>query len=107
MRSLNRPGFVDELAEEGAAVGGQQEGGFVVALPCGHGLQLERQRLQGDLLRRLRWLVTPCWRKRRRRSAKLFRTTPEFWLNGQLAWDLWQAMPSPRAKESRIKPVAS
>lgn len=25
------------------------------------------------------------------RLARLFGTTPEFWLNGQLSWDLWHA----------------
>jgi len=42
------------------------------------------------------------------RLAKLFGTTPEFWLNGQRNWDLWHAMNSPDAKEiRRIKPVAA
>lgn len=42
------------------------------------------------------------------RLARLFHTTPEFWLNGQLAWDLYQAMHSPKAKEIQaIEPVAS
>ena len=42
------------------------------------------------------------------RLAKLFRTTPEFWLNGQRNWDLWQAMHSPKAKDiQRIKPIAA
>ena len=26
------------------------------------------------------------------RLSKLFGTSPELWLNGQLAWDLWHAM---------------
>jgi addiction module HigA family antidote len=42
------------------------------------------------------------------RLARLFRTTPEFWLNGQRNWDLWQALHSPRAAGiRRIKPVAA
>jgi addiction module HigA family antidote len=42
------------------------------------------------------------------RLAKLFGTTPEFWLNGQRNWDLWQAMHSPKARDiQRIKPVAA
>lgn len=42
------------------------------------------------------------------RLARLFRTTPEFWLNGQRNWDLWQAMHSPKARDiQRIKPVAA
>lgn len=42
------------------------------------------------------------------RLAKLFGTTPEFWLNGQRNWDLWHAMRSPQAKEiERIEPVRS
>ncbi len=42
------------------------------------------------------------------RLAKLFGTTPEFWLNGQRNWDLWHAMKSPDAREiRRIKPVAA
>ena len=40
------------------------------------------------------------------RLAKLFGTTPEFWLNGQLEWDLWHAMRSPAAKTlETIEPV--
>jgi len=40
------------------------------------------------------------------RLARLFETTPDFWLNGQLAWDLWQAMQSPEAADiRRIRPV--
>lgn len=40
------------------------------------------------------------------RLARLFGTTPEFWLNGQLAWDLWHAMHSPRAVEiEKIQPL--
>jgi addiction module HigA family antidote len=42
------------------------------------------------------------------RLARLFRTSPEFWLNGQRNWDLWQALHSPKAAEiHRIKPVAA
>lgn len=42
------------------------------------------------------------------RLARLFRTTPEFWLNGQRNWDLWQALHSSKAAEiGRIKPVAA
>ena len=40
------------------------------------------------------------------RLARLLGTTPEFWLNGQLNWDLWHAQRSPRAREiRRIKRV--
>lgn len=31
------------------------------------------------------------------RLSRLFGTTAEFWLNGQLAWDLWHAQRSPKA----------
>ena len=42
------------------------------------------------------------------RLAALFDTTPEFWLNGQLNWDLWHAMRSPSAKQIRkIRPVSA
>lgn len=42
------------------------------------------------------------------RLARLFGTTPTFWLNGQLAWDLWHAMHGPEAKAiEKIKPVNS
>ena len=42
------------------------------------------------------------------RLARLFGTTPEFWLNGQRNWDLWYAMKSPEGREiRRIKPVAA
>lgn len=42
------------------------------------------------------------------RLAKLFGTTPEFWLNGQRNWDLWHAIRSPQAEEiERIEPVGA
>ena len=40
------------------------------------------------------------------RLSKLFGTTPEFWLNGQLAWDLWHALRTPEAKAiEQLEPV--
>ena len=40
------------------------------------------------------------------RLAKLFGTTPEFWLSGQLAWDLWHAMRTPEAEAiEQLEPV--
>lgn len=40
------------------------------------------------------------------RLAKLFGTTPDFWLNGQLAWDLWHAIHSPAAADiEKINPI--
>jgi addiction module HigA family antidote len=40
------------------------------------------------------------------RLARLFGTTPEFWLNGQLAWDLWRALRAPTAKAiQEIEPI--
>ncbi|MEX2535082.1 MAG: HigA family addiction module antitoxin [Trueperaceae bacterium] len=40
------------------------------------------------------------------RLARLFGTTPSFWLNGQIAWDLYQAMRSSGAEEiEKIEPV--
>jgi antitoxin HigA-1 len=40
------------------------------------------------------------------RLAKLFGTTPGFWLNGQQNWDLWHAIHAPNAREIRgIRPV--
>jgi addiction module HigA family antidote len=40
------------------------------------------------------------------RLAKLFGTSPEFWLNGQRNWDLWQAMHSEEIKVlDTIEPV--
>jgi len=42
------------------------------------------------------------------RLARLFGTTPEFWLNGQRNWDLWHAMRSPGAVDlKKIKPVSA
>lgn len=41
------------------------------------------------------------------RLAKLFGTSAEFWLNMQLAWDLWHAQHAPGAKRiDRIKRLA-
>ena len=40
------------------------------------------------------------------RLSRLFRTTPEFWLNGQRNWDLWHAVHSDTAKDLKnIEPV--
>jgi len=42
------------------------------------------------------------------RLSKLFGTSPELWLNGQLAWDVWHAMRGENAsKLAAIEPVAS
>lgn len=41
------------------------------------------------------------------RLSKLFSTTPEFWLNGQRNWDLWQARHSDTAREiEKIEAIA-
>ena len=39
------------------------------------------------------------------RFAALFRTTPEYWLNGQMNWDLWQAKRWAGKEIGRIRPV--
>lgn len=40
------------------------------------------------------------------RLARLFGTTPDLWLNGQLAWDLYHALRSPTAAEvAAIQPL--
>ena len=40
------------------------------------------------------------------RLARLLGTTPDFWLNGQLAWELWRALHAPEAAEiRRIRPL--
>jgi addiction module HigA family antidote len=40
------------------------------------------------------------------RLAKLFGTTPEFWLNGQQNWDLWHALRADEARElETIEPI--
>lgn len=40
------------------------------------------------------------------RLARVFGMEPQFWLNLQLAWDLWHAMRGPKAKEiARLEPV--
>jgi len=40
------------------------------------------------------------------RLARLFGTTPEFWLNLQQAWDLYEALHSPAAPDIKaIRPV--
>jgi len=42
------------------------------------------------------------------RLAKLFDTTPDVWLNLQLAWDLYQALHSAKAREiARIEKYAA
>lgn len=41
------------------------------------------------------------------RLARLFGTTPVFWLNGQQAWELWHAMREPMAEGiGEIEPLA-
>ena len=40
------------------------------------------------------------------RLSRLFGTTPEFWLNGQLEWDLWHAQRAISQEDlDRITPV--
>lgn len=40
------------------------------------------------------------------RLSQLFGTTAEFWLNGQMVWDLWHALHSDAAAEiRRIEPL--
>lgn len=40
------------------------------------------------------------------RLARVTGTSAEFWLNLQLAWDLWQAAQAPAAKEiARLRPL--
>lgn len=40
------------------------------------------------------------------RLARFFGTSAEFWLNGQLAWDVWHALHSDRAEEiQKIEPL--
>jgi antitoxin HigA-1 len=42
------------------------------------------------------------------RFSRALGTTPEFWLNMQLAIDLWDALHSPSAKQiAKIKPLAA
>jgi addiction module HigA family antidote len=42
------------------------------------------------------------------RLSHLFETTPDFWLNLQQAWDLFEAVHSPQAKEiENIRPIAA
>jgi len=41
------------------------------------------------------------------RLARLFKTSPEFWLHGQLAWDLYHTTHSRTSKEiEKIRPLA-
>jgi addiction module HigA family antidote len=41
------------------------------------------------------------------RLARFFDTTPEFWMNAQLAWDLYEAARRERRQLERIEPVAA
>ena len=42
------------------------------------------------------------------RLARFLGTTPEFWLNAQLAWDLYHAMNSPEAADiEQIQPLTA
>ena len=39
------------------------------------------------------------------RLAALFGTTPEYWLSGQMNWDLWQAKQAAGREIRRIRPL--
>jgi antitoxin HigA-1 len=39
------------------------------------------------------------------RLARLFGTSPEYWLNGQLAWDLWHAERDSGRALKKIEPM--
>ena len=39
------------------------------------------------------------------RLSKYIGTTPEFWLNGQMAWDMYHALRSEAAALERIQPL--
>lgn len=39
------------------------------------------------------------------RLAKLFQTSIDFWLNGQMAYDLWHAVRNPSKELKEIKPL--
>lgn len=42
------------------------------------------------------------------RLAKLFRQTPDFWMNLQVRWDLYHALRSKAARDlERIRPIAA
>jgi plasmid maintenance system antidote protein VapI len=41
------------------------------------------------------------------RLAQLFGNTPEFWLNAQRAYDLWQAKWGYQAEIEKIKPLGA
>jgi addiction module HigA family antidote len=41
------------------------------------------------------------------RLARLFKTSPEFWLHGQLAWDLYHTLHPEASKQiDKIRPIA-
>lgn len=41
------------------------------------------------------------------RLSRLFGTSPELWLNGQMAWDVWHAMHGKNARRlASIEPIA-
>jgi addiction module HigA family antidote len=41
------------------------------------------------------------------RLSRLFGTSPELWLNGQMAWDIWHEMRGKKARELKaIEPLA-
>lgn len=41
------------------------------------------------------------------RLSRLFNNTPEFWLNAQLAVDLWEAARNKKKEINRIKPLSA
>jgi addiction module HigA family antidote len=64
------------------------------------GLGVSRQTVN-ELLREQRAL-TPLMALR---LSRLFGNTPEFWLNAQHAWDLWDSEQRFREELSKIRPV--
>lgn len=42
------------------------------------------------------------------RLSRFLGTSPELWLNGQIAWDIWHEMHSQKARELKaIEPLAA
>lgn len=59
------------------------------------------RRLIGELLRERRALTPDL----AHRLARVFKTTPEFWMNLQQAVDIWETLAANRREYARLRPL--
>jgi len=78
-------------------------------LPACDLTQIELARLMGVSRRTISEIIherRPVTTDTAHRLARVFNTTPEFWLNLQQSIDLWETFKSNRKEYNQIKPLA-